>query len=88
MAKDNLMELLCTHRHGTYNLATHQRIGPENQRAVGNMVRKVCNKVLEEVLGVSKSIRSKACLAKVSKEKCLYKILAKHDDIEIEQFQY
>ena len=44
------MELPCTIRRGTYNLPEEQRIGPEHQRGLGNLVRKVRKTVIDGVL--------------------------------------
>ena len=74
------MELPSTRRCGTYNLSEEQRIGPQHQRTIEGFVRKVRRDILDEVLGIQHTTGPKACMQKVAEHKCLYKLLAKHND--------
>ena len=79
------MELPSTLRRGTYNLSQQQRIGPEHHRAVGGFVRKVRRHIVDEVLGTQHAPGPKACMKQLAAQKCLYKLLAKHNDPRTKQ---
>ena len=73
------MELPCTIRRGTYNLPEEQRIGPEHQRGLGNLVRKVRKTVIDGVLqSDGETAGPKATLLKFARKNCMYKLLDKH----------
>ena len=73
------MELPNTIRRGTYNLPDDQRIGPEHQRGLGNLVWKVRKTVIDGVLQRDgETAGPKETLLKFNRKNCVYKILDKH----------
>ena len=73
--KNNPMELPSRLRRGRYdNLSEEQHIGPNHQQAVGGFVRKVRRDIINEILGIENTTGPKACLFKVTQEKCLYTV--------------
>lgn len=68
----------CGYRDELCNL--DQRIGPEHQRAVGGLVCKVRRDILDETSGIPHTPTPEACMKKVAERKCLYKLIAKHNN--------
>jgi len=77
--KSKPMELPRAIRRGTYNLTEDQRIGPEYQRDVENLVRKVRKTVIDGVLqNNGETSGPKETFLKFARKNCVYKILDKH----------
>ena len=81
------MELPNKLRRSMYNLSAQQRIGPEHQQAVGGFC-------MQRALGYPRRVnrysqrygpQGLSCLHEMSQEKCLYKLLAQHNDHQSDQ---